>query len=103
MSTVINNENLRKEEKNSSFNSNNNKYENKNLQPEILNEDNLINLSRKKRYLIFTLLITLNLTTNMDNGTVPALIDEIAIELNIGKEIIGLFGSLQYGGSLIGK
>ena len=39
----------------------------------------------------------------MDNGTVPALIDEIRSELDISKDIVGLFGSLQYGGNLIGN
>ena len=103
-------QNKNKEKDNKSFNSERDNSENQEakkieeIDPDILEEEGkLINLSRGKRYLIFALLISLNLTVNMDAGSVPALIDEIALELKINKDIIGLFGSLQYGGSLVGK
>ena len=60
-------------------------------------------LTRGKRYMVFTMMFLMNITINMDNGTVPALIDQIALELDLPKEIIGLFGSLQYGGNLVGN
>ena len=60
-------------------------------------------LTRNKRCLVFTMMFLMNITINMDNGTVPALIDQIAIELELPKSIIGLFGSLQYGGNLLGN
>jgi len=59
-------------------------------------------LSRPKRCWLFVIFVLLNLIINMDNGTVPALIDEIVIELEVSKDIVGLFGSLQYGGNLLG-
>jgi hypothetical protein len=66
-------------------------------------EVEVVILSRGKRCIVFILFMTMNIIINMDNGTVPALIDQIAIQLDIQKEIIGLFGSLQYGGNLIGN
>jgi hypothetical protein len=63
----------------------------------------IVILPRGKRCIVFILFITMNIIVNMDNGTVPALIDQISMQLDIQKEIIGLFGSLQYGGNLIGN
>lgn len=70
-------------------------------------EENIIQevviLSRGKRCLVFILFFIMNITINLDNGTVPALIDQISNELSVSKDYIGLFGSLQYGGNLLGK
>jgi len=65
--------------------------------------NNITRLKRTKRCCLFIVFVILNLIINMDNGTVPALIDEIVIELDISKDILGLFGSLQYGGNLLGN
>lgn len=107
MSDYDNND-LRKPSDTNIFNSED-KIKNENQDDEV--EKNIINnkndevfrLSRTKRCWFFVLFLVLNLIINMDNGTVPALIDEIAHELEISKDIIGLFGSLQYGGNLLGK
>lgn len=84
------------------------------VNPKDSSKENAINLSEKniedvvilprgKRCIVFILFMLMNLTINMDNGTVPALIDQISGQLELPKEIIGLFGSLQYGGNLIGN
>ena len=67
------------------------------------NAEEVVILTRGKRCGVFIFFMLLNLIINMDNGTVPALIDQISEELELPKEIIGLFGSLQYGGNLIGN
>jgi len=83
-------------------NNNNNQNE---LENKIINNEKnkITRLSRCSRCGIFIVFVVLNLIINMDNGTVPALIDEIKTELDVSKDIVGLFGSLQYGGNLLGK
>ncbi len=62
-----------------------------------------MNLSKCSRYLSFVVLITINLFINMDDGTIPAATNQIENWLNITSSELGLFGSLVYIGSLIGK
>lgn len=83
---------------------NNNNHQN-DIENQIINSktNKITRLSRCGRCGLFIIFVLLNMIINMDNGTVPALIDEITIELEVSKDIIGLFGSLQYGGNLLGK
>jgi hypothetical protein len=60
-------------------------------------------IGRRKRYLIFTLLIFVNLIINMDDGTIPAATIQIQHKLNVGTTELGLLGSLVYCGSLTGN
>lgn len=59
--------------------------------------------SRKIRYFIFIILVLVNILVNMDHGTIPGATDEIKMDLNIDKGILGLFGSFVFLGNLIGK
>lgn len=60
-------------------------------------------LKSKGRYLVFSLLLTLNIFVNMDHGNIPAATKEISTYLSIDIATLGLFGSLAFFGSLIGK
>jgi len=84
------------------INNNNNQND---IEKQIINNKSpkFTRLSRTGRCWLFVIFVFLNIIVNMDNGTVPALIDEIRSELDISKDIVGLFGSLQYGGNLIGN
>jgi len=64
---------------------------------------NEIYISRGMRWFIFTVFMTLQITMNLDHGTVPAATDEIRKDLNIDDNVLGLFASLVFVGNLIGK
>lgn len=57
---------------------------------------------RKTRYFIFIILVVTNLIINMDHGTIPAATSEIKLDLSIGDDTLGIFGSLVYFGNLLG-
>lgn len=59
--------------------------------------------TRWNRYLLFSLIIGITLSVNMDHGTIPAATIEIQRDLVITEEELGLFGSLVYLGNLIGS
>ena len=58
-------------------------------------------LSRKTRWMIFTIFILLNIIINIDHGTVPAATEEIEKALGINDEQLGFFGSLVFNSELI--
>lgn len=62
-----------------------------------------IPLPRRKRWLIFSIFVILNIMINVDHGTVPAATEEIKNDLNINDEQLGLFGSLVYLGNMFGS
>ena len=62
-----------------------------------------LTLPRLVRYTIFVLYIFLNILMNVDHGTVPAATNEIKTDLVINDEILGLFGSLVFVGTIIGS
>lgn len=62
-----------------------------------------IPLPRRKRWLIFSIFVILNIMINVDHGTVPAATEEIKKDLNINDEQLGLFGSLVYLGNMFGS
>ena len=62
-----------------------------------------IPLPRRKRWLIFSIFVILNIMINVDHGTVPAATEEIKKDLNINDEQFGLFGSLVYLGNMFGS
>lgn len=60
-------------------------------------------LPKWKRYLIFCLLLSINLFINMDDGTIPAATTQIEKKLHMDSDGIGLFGTLVYVGALVGS
>ena len=64
---------------------------------------NEIFISRKMRWFIFSVFLSLQITMNLDHGTVPAATDEIRKDLKIDDNVLGLFASLVFVGNLIGK
>lgn len=61
-----------------------------------------IELSKKWRYLIYSLLCFINIVVNMDSGNIPAATTSIADDLNISKQQVGAFGSLVSVGTFVG-
>ena len=59
-------------------------------------------LSRKSRWVLFTLFFVIQIIMNMDHGTIPAATEEIRKDLDIDDDILGIFGSLVFFGNLIG-
>ena len=59
-------------------------------------------LSRKSRWVLFTLFFLVQILMNMDHGTIPAATEEIRKDLNIDDDVLGVFGSLVFFGNLIG-
>ena len=62
-----------------------------------------IKIPRVKRCLIFICIVFVNIVVNLDEGNFPAATVEIQTDLKISSSQLGLFGSLQYAGNLIGK
>jgi len=59
-------------------------------------------LSRKYRWVLFTLFFLVQILMNMDHGTIPAATEEIRKDLKIDDDVLGVFGSLVFLGNLIG-
>jgi hypothetical protein len=59
-------------------------------------------LSRKSRWVLFTLFFLVQILMNMDHGTIPAATEEIRKDLHIDDDVLGVFGSLVFFGNLIG-
>jgi len=66
-------------------------------------KSNNIILKRKSRYLVFAVILAINICINLDNGFIPAASDEIRKYLDINDAIFGLYGSLSFFGNLLGK
>jgi hypothetical protein len=64
---------------------------------------NEIFISHRMRWFIFSVFLILQITMNLDHGTVPAATDEIRQDLKIDDNVLGLFASLVFVGNLIGK
>ena len=60
-------------------------------------------LTRKSRYWMYALILTVNVVTNLENGTIPACTDKIEKDMKINEQALGLFGSALYTGNLVGK
>lgn len=73
--------------------------EKKNLE---FNEENIL-VSRSKRFLIFILIVLINIIVNLDHGTIPAATEVLKESLDIGEMELGFFGTLLYTGNAIGK
>jgi hypothetical protein len=69
---------------------------------DILNSPAIV-IPRFNRYIIFYLILGINLSVNMDHGTIPAATNQLKESLEINPAELGLFGSLVYFGNLIGK
>lgn len=65
--------------------------------------ENVITLPRKNRWLLFSILIILNILMSIDHGTIPAATAQIKNDLEINDAILGIFGSLVYVGSILGN
>lgn len=62
-----------------------------------------IYISKKTRWVIFTILMILQIMMNVDHGTVPAALEEIRKDLKIDDDLLGIFASLVFLGNLIGN
>jgi hypothetical protein len=60
-------------------------------------------LTRRSRYWMYYLILTVNLVTNLENGTIPACTDKIQNDMEISEQALGLFGSALFAGNLLGK
>ena len=69
---------------------------------EIIKKGSFI-ISRKIRWVIFSLFIVINLLMNFDHGTVPAATEQLRNYLNLSDSELGLFGSLVFVGVIIGS
>jgi MFS family permease len=69
---------------------------------DIIDEENLIELSPRGRNIVFVLYLISNILISMDHGSIPASINELR-QLTTYDQSIGLFGSLVYLGNIIGS
>ena len=83
-------------------NSNKKKYNSSDID-ELIDPDNLIELSPKGRNIVFVLYLISNILISMDHGSIPASINELRQQLTTYDQSIGLFGSLVYLGNIIGS
>lgn len=79
-----------------------NSHANEKKQSEEKNGSKNIELSKKWRYSIYSLLCFINIVVNMDSGNIPAATTTIADDLNISKQQVGAFGSLVSVGTFVG-
>ena len=80
-------------------NSNKKKYNSSDID-ELIDPDNLIELSPKGRNIVFVLYLISNILISMDHGSIPASINELRQQLTTYDQSIGLFGSLVYLGNI---
>jgi hypothetical protein len=98
-----------------SIDQDNNNYGTNNRKPSIKNRNTVdistgylkkisykVKINRKKRVLLFWVLMITSLFLNTDHGTIPAAIEEIEKDLKIDKTLVGTFGSLVYMGTAVG-
>ena len=69
---------------------------------EIIDPENLIELSPRGRNIVFVLYLISNILISMDHGSIPASINELR-QLTTYDQSIGLFCSLVYLGNIIGS
>ena len=69
---------------------------------DIIDQENLIELSLKGRNIVFILYLISNILISMDHGSIPASINELR-QLTSYDQSIGLFGSLVYFGNILGS
>ena len=69
---------------------------------DLIDQENLIELSSKGRNIVFILYLISNILISMDHGSIPASINELR-QLTSYDQSIGLFGSLVYFGNIIGS
>ena len=60
-------------------------------------------MSNRMRQFIFTIMAITNLCINMDHGTIPAATTQIKKTLDVSDSTLGIFGSLVYFGTLLGR
>ena len=84
-------------------NNKNNKGRKTSLESEdIIDKENLIELSPRGRNIVFILYLICNVLISMDHGSIPASVNELR-QLTSYDQSIGLFGSLVYFGSIVGS
>jgi hypothetical protein len=64
--------------------------------------ENII-LSRRSRFWFFILILSINFTVNLENGTIPAATDKIQQELKCSETELGTFGTMLHIGNLVGN
>ncbi len=69
----------------------------------IVNVPENIILSRRSRFWFFILILSINFTVNLQNGTIPAATDKIQQELKCTETELGTFGTMLHIGNLVGN
>ena len=69
---------------------------------ELIDQENIIELSPKGRNVVFIFYLISNILISMDHGSIPASINELR-QLTSYDQSIGLFGSLVYLGNIFGS
>ncbi|MCQ2818979.1 MAG: hypothetical protein MJ252_17070 [archaeon] len=62
-----------------------------------------LKMSNRERYIIFAMISSISLLSNLDNGIIPCATTEIQNDLKVEQEETGLFGSADYLGRVISK
>ena len=62
-----------------------------------------IKLSKQIRWIIFITLAAISTLSNLDGGIIPAATEEMQTDMGIGPAEIGVFGSIDYLGRIIGS
>ena len=62
-----------------------------------------IKLSKQTRWIIFITLAAISTLSNLDGGIIPAATNEMQTDMKIGPAEIGVFGSIDYLGRIIGS
>ena len=62
-----------------------------------------IKLSKQIRWIIFITLAAISTLSNLDGGIIPAATNEMQTDMDIGPAEIGVFGSIDYLGRIIGS
>ena len=94
-------------DKNRNYNIESNTDTNKDTNSSLANSEKIHNprkvaLSKKSRYLLFSLLMITSLFVNIDHGAIPAATDNIKNDNNLTDTQLGTLGSLVYLGTAAG-
>ena len=70
---------------------------------EFVNPKIAMSLTRSFRSFVFVMATLTSIILNMDHGSIPAITNELRIDLSVNDTQLGAFGSLVYLGNFIGK
>ena len=93
---LLDSSNIKKKQNNNNMKSRTSRLE------ELIEQENIIELSPKGRNVVFIFYLISNILISMDHGSIPASINELR-QLTSYDQSIGLFGSLVYLGNIFGS